>query len=85
MKTLKIQGFEDIILDEVADLQQGLSRKEGEPVAVSYKLNVAIINILWNLACGRKLHAQQQEFQVGLVLEAECNFYQSVSSEILLS
>lgn len=30
---------------------------------MSYKLNVCIINILWNLTCGRKLHAQQQEFQ----------------------
>lgn len=56
------KGFEETILDEVADLRQGLVKKEGEAVAVNYKLNVAIINILWNLACGRKLHAQQQEF-----------------------
>lgn len=56
------KGFEETILDEVADLRQGLAKKEGEAVAVNYKLNVAIINILWNLACGRKLHAQQQEF-----------------------
>jgi len=56
------KGFEETILDEVADLRQALAKKEGDAVAVNYKLNVAIINILWNLACGRKLHAQQQEF-----------------------
>ena len=57
------KGFEEVILDEVADLKTDLGKRRNEPVAVSYKLNVAIINILWNLACGRKLHPQQQEFQ----------------------
>lgn len=57
------KGFEEVILDEVADLRMDLGKRKSEPVAVSYKLNVAIMNILWSLACGRKLHAQQQEFQ----------------------
>ena len=35
----------------------------GEPVGISYRLNVAIINILWSIASGRRLHQQQQEFQ----------------------
>ncbi len=26
--------------------------------------NTAILNVLWSLTCGRKMHAQQQEFQV---------------------
>jgi hypothetical protein len=30
---------------------------------VSYVLNVSIINILWTIASGRRLHSQQQEFQ----------------------
>jgi len=57
------QGFQDIMMDEVSDLKLDLTKKLSEPIAVSYKLNVCIINILWSLACGRKLHAQQQEFQ----------------------
>jgi len=56
------KGFEEVILDEFSDLKVDLSRKR-TPVAVSYKLNVAIMNILWNLCSGRKLHSQQQEFQ----------------------
>ena len=57
------QGFQDIMMDEVTDLKLDLTKKLSEPIAVSYKLNVCIINILWNLCCGRRLHAQQQEFQ----------------------
>eukprot|EP00088_Acartia_fossae_P043927 TRINITY_DN4649_c0_g2_i1.p1 TRINITY_DN4649_c0_g2~~TRINITY_DN4649_c0_g2_i1.p1 ORF type:complete len:489 (+),score=168.74 TRINITY_DN4649_c0_g2_i1:31-1497(+) len=57
------QGFQDIMMDEVTDLKTDLNKKVDEPLAVSYKLNVCIINILWNLTCGRRLHAQQQEFQ----------------------
>jgi hypothetical protein len=30
--------------------------------------NTAILNVLWSLTCGRKMHAQQQEFQVGFFL-----------------
>ena len=26
-------------------------------------MNIGIINILWTVACGRRLHVQQQEFQ----------------------
>jgi len=57
------KGFEEVILDEVADLKMDLSKRKNESVAVSYKVNVAIMNILWHFSCGRKLHAQQQEFQ----------------------
>jgi len=57
------KGFEEVILDEVSDLKMEFSKKKNEPIAVSYKVNVGVMNILWNLACGRKLHAQQQEFQ----------------------
>ena len=35
----------------------------GEPIAPSYIMNVGIINILWTISCGRRLHVQQQEFQ----------------------
>ena len=59
---MQSKGFEEVILDEFSDLKVDLSRKK-TPVAVSYKLNVAIMNILWNLCSGRKLHSQQQEFQ----------------------
>jgi cytochrome P450 family 2 subfamily D len=57
------KGLEDVVLDEVFDLKMDLSKKEGEAVTVSYKMNISILNILWSLVCGRKLHAQQQEFQ----------------------
>jgi hypothetical protein len=30
---------------------------------VTYQINVGIINTLWTLASGRRLHSQQQEFQ----------------------
>lgn len=56
-------GFHDSMSDEVMDLKLDLTKKLSEPIAVSYKLNVCIINILWNIGCGRRLHAQQQEFQ----------------------
>jgi hypothetical protein len=29
-----------------------------------FQTNTAILNVLWSLTCGRKMHAQQQEFQV---------------------
>ena len=32
-------------------------------MAPSYIMNISIINILWNIASGRRLHNQQQEFQ----------------------
>merc|ERR1712198_71521 len=57
------KALEDVVLDEVTDLKMGFAKKEGEALAISYKMNVGILNILWNIACGRKLHAQQQEFQ----------------------
>ena len=65
-------------MDEVEDLKIWLRKKEGEPLALSYKLNIGILNVLWSVTCGRweksalhdyyslifrKLHAQQQEFQ----------------------
>ena len=30
---------------------------------VSYRFNVSVINILWTIASGRRMHSQQQEFQ----------------------
>ncbi|TRY72357.1 hypothetical protein TCAL_01006 [Tigriopus californicus] len=56
-------GFQDLILDEVHDLKMDLAKKVGEPLPVSYRFNVSIINILWTIASGRRLHSQQQEFQ----------------------
>ena len=35
----------------------------GDAIPVSYQMNVSVINILWTIASGRRLHAQQQEFQ----------------------
>jgi len=57
------KGLEDVVLDEVQDLKMDWTKKDGEAVAVSHKVNVGILNILWSITCGRKLHAQQQEFQ----------------------
>nr|APH81372.1 cytochrome P450 CYP3029B2 [Tigriopus kingsejongensis] len=56
-------GFQDLILDEVHDLKMDLAKRVGEPLPVSYRFNVSIINILWTIASGRRLHSQQQEFQ----------------------
>ena len=72
------------------DLKREFAKKEGEPLTLSYKINVEIIfidlkyspldqqhhhhdqvlvlNVLWSVTCGRKLHPQQQEFQVRLVV-----------------
>lgn len=63
VKGKKAQGFHDIIMDEVYDIKMELSKKVGEPMAPSYIINISIINILWNIASGRRLHNQQQEFQ----------------------
>jgi len=57
------KALEDNVLDEVSDMKVDWAKKDGETVAVSYKVNVGILNILWSITCGRKLHAQQQEFQ----------------------
>lgn len=55
-------GFQEVMMDEIADLKADLGKRLCEPVAVSHKINVCIMNMLWSLACGRRLHAQQQEF-----------------------
>ncbi|XP_023333086.1 cytochrome P450 2C27 [Eurytemora carolleeae] len=57
------KAVEEVILDETTDLKSEFSKHEGEPVSVSYKTNISILNVLWNVVCGRKLHSQQQEFQ----------------------
>jgi len=57
------RGFEDVIMDEVVELKREFVKKEGEALTLSYKLNVLLLNVLWSLTCGRKLHPQQQEFQ----------------------
>ena len=40
-------------MDEVEDLKIWLRKKEGEPLALSYKLNIGILNVLWSVTCGR--------------------------------
>lgn len=57
------KGFQDVIMDEVHDILSDLRKKVGEAVPISYRLNVSIINVLWTIASGRRLHEQQQEFQ----------------------
>lgn len=43
------KGFEEVVMDEVSDLiKMELGKRKNEAVAVSYKVNVAIMNILWN-------------------------------------
>lgn len=59
----KSQGFHDIIMDEVHDIKMELSKKVGEAMAPSFIMKNSIINILWTIASGRRLHNQQQEFQ----------------------
>ena len=48
-----VKSLEDVVMDEVQDLKLWFQKKEGEPVAVSYKLNVGILNVLWSVTCGR--------------------------------
>ena len=55
--------LQDTIMDEMYDLKMDLSKHVGETVPISYRLNVSIINILWTIASGRRMHSQQQEFQ----------------------
>jgi len=57
------QSLEDSVMDEVTDLKRDFAKKEGEAQILSYKLNVGLLNILWSIVNGRKLHSQQQEFQ----------------------
>jgi len=57
------KGLEDVILDETKDLKMDYAKRDGEAQSTSQKVNVGILNILWSLTCGRKLHSQQQEFQ----------------------
>lgn len=57
------QGFIEVIMDEIDDIKIDLTKKIGEPIGLAYRLNVSLINILWTIASGRRLHAQQQEFQ----------------------
>lgn len=56
------QGFIEVIMDEIDDIRIDLAKKIGEPIGLAYRLNVSLINILWTIASGRRLHAQQQEF-----------------------
>lgn len=50
-------------MDEIDDIKIDLAKKIGEPIGLAYRLNVSLINILWTIVSGRRLHAQQQEFQ----------------------
>ena len=51
-------------MDEIDDMKLELSKKVGEPVGLSYYLNVGIINCLWTIVSGRRLHAQQQVLKI---------------------
>jgi len=57
------KNLEEVILDEARDLKMDFAKREGEVDSLSYKTTVGILNILWSLTCGRKMHSQQQEFQ----------------------
>lgn len=57
------QALEEVVDDEVSELKQWLGRRQGEAIAPGYRLNIGILNVLWTVTCGRKLHPQQQEFQ----------------------
>ena len=48
-----VKSLEDVVMDEVDDLKTWLRKKEGEPLALSYKLNIGILNVLWSVTCGR--------------------------------
>jgi len=77
------RGFEDVIMDEVNDLKREFAKKEGEPLTLSYKINVLVLNVLWSVTCGRKLHPQQQEFQA--VYECIDKITQFVSKAAIFS
>ena len=47
-------------MDEIDDMKLELTKKVGEPVGLAYYLNVSLINCLWTIVSGRRLHAQQQ-------------------------
>ena len=36
--------MEDVVLDEVFDLKMDLSKKEGEAITISYKVNEKLVN-----------------------------------------
>merc|ERR1719216_530319 len=78
-----VKSLEDVVLDEVEDLKIWLRKKEGESLALSYKLNVLVLNVLWSVTCGRKLHPQQQEFQA--VYECIDKITQFVSKAAIFS
>ena len=48
-----VKSLEDVVLDEIQDFKIWIQKKEGEPLALSYKLNVGILNVLWSVTCGR--------------------------------
>ena len=53
----------DLLFDHLISNFSIILFQVGEPIAISYILNVGIINVLWTIASGRRLHSQQQEFQ----------------------
>lgn len=57
------KAFQEVVMDEIDDMKLELTKKVGEPVGLAYYLNVSLINCLWTIVSGRRLHAQQQEFQ----------------------
>ena len=46
-------------------------------------MNIGIINVFWTIACGRRLHSQQQEFQS--VYECIQKITQFMSSAAIMS
>jgi len=63
VKFASTKAFQEVVMDEIDDMKLELSKKVGEPVGLAYYFNVCLINCLWTIVSGRKLHPQQQEFQ----------------------
>jgi len=41
--------MEDLFVEEVAKLNEALSKEVGQPINLSGKLNISIVNALWYL------------------------------------
>ena len=57
---IHLHFWQEVVMDEIDDMKLELTKKVGEPVGLAYYLNVSLINCLWTIVSGRRLHAQQQ-------------------------
>ena len=56
-------SMENMILDEVHELLEGMKKDAGKPVMTQNRFNIAVLNALWTITSGQRLKQDDPELQ----------------------